>query len=73
MEVVIILPYLTSKERFEIQQSPFAPVRLCCPYHPHYYGLIRHPLACQPTSPFDLYKAYLAPDTSIRDEEGFPS
>jgi hypothetical protein len=25
MEVFIILPYLTSKERFEIQQSPFVP------------------------------------------------
>jgi hypothetical protein len=54
LEVFIILPCLTSVEGFEIQQSPFAPVRLCCPYHPYYYGLIRHPLVCQPTSSYDL-------------------
>ena len=46
MEAFIILPCLTSKKRFEIQQNPFAPVRLCCPYHLYSYGLIRHPLVC---------------------------
>ena len=54
MEVFVILPCLTSKERFRIQQSPFAPARLCCPCHLHYYGLIRHPLVFLPISPFDL-------------------
>ena len=53
-EAFIILPCLTSVERFEIQQSPFAPVRLCCPFHHRYYGLIRHPLVRQPTSSSDL-------------------
>lgn len=54
MEAFIILPCFTSKERFEIQQSPVAPVRLSCPYHLHYYELISHRLACQPTPSFDL-------------------
>ena len=55
-EAFIILPCLPSVERFKIQQSPFAPVRLCCPYPPHYYGLIRHPLVCQHTSSIDLQR-----------------
>ncbi len=54
MEAFLILPCLTSVERSEIQQSPFAPVRLCCPYPLRYYGLIRHPLVCQHTSSIDL-------------------
>jgi len=32
MEAFLILPCLAFVERSKIQQSPFAPVRLCCPY-----------------------------------------
>src|SRR4030066_30274 len=53
-EAFIILPCLSSIERSKIQQSPFAPARLCCPYPLHYYGLIRHPLASRFTSSSDL-------------------
>jgi hypothetical protein len=57
MEAFLILPCLTSVERSKIQQSPFAPVRLCCPYPLRYYELIRHPLASRFTSS-STYRTY---------------
>ena len=42
------------------------------PVH-RYYVLIRHPLVFDPLPGATGYKVYLAPDISIRDEEGFSS
>ena len=42
------------------------------PVH-RYYVLIRHPLVFDPLPGAAGYKVYLAPDISIRDEEGFSS
>src|SRR5664280_2282425 len=59
--------------RAPVKQGPFAPDRLCCPVHHHYYGPLRLPLGRLALPGITGYRQGCFPDRRSGAEEDLSS